>query len=166
MESWLKQSGASGLDGLELADFSDTGRGVRTLRPIEKGERIFTIPHNVLWTVEHALADPILGSALRSAKPPLSTDDTLIVYILFVRSRGSGYDGRQTHVAAMPPNYTSSIFFANAELEVCAGSSLYATTKHLHEQIEIDFKELEAGLFARDRTLFPSDKFTIDDVGI
>ncbi len=166
MERWLKQSGASGLDDLELVDFSDTGRGVRTLRRFEEGEKVFTIPHGVLWTAKHAYADPVLGPALLSARPPLSIDDTLATYILFVRSRRSGYDGLRSHVAALPASYTSSIFFAEAELELCAGSSLYTTTKHLDRQIEDDYKELVARLFGRHQGLFPRDKFTIDDVSI
>ena len=166
MESWLKQSGASGLDGLELADFSDTGRGVRTLRRFEEGENILTIPHGVLWTVEHAYADPFLGPALLSTRPPLSVDDTLATYILFVRSCGSGYDGLRSHVAALPPSYTSSVFFAKAELEVCAGTSLYTTTKQLDRQIEDDHRGLVMRLFGRHQELFPRDKFTIEDVGI
>ncbi|KAF2417701.1 putative histone-lysine N-methyltransferase [Tothia fuscella] len=162
MESWLKESGASGLDDLELADFSDTGRGVRTLRQFEKGETILTIPHRVLWTVKHAYADPILGPALLSAQPLLSVDDTLVTYILFVRSRGFG-DGLASHVAALPANYTSSIFFTEAELEFCAGSSLYATTKQLDQQIEADYKELVVRLLGPWPELFPLDKFTIED---
>jgi hypothetical protein len=166
MESWLKQSGASGLDDLELADFSDTGRGVRTLRRFKEGEKILTIQHGVLWTVKHAYADPVLGPALLSAQPPLSVDDTLATYILFVRSRRSEYDGLGSHVAALPASYTSSIFFAEAELEICAGTSLYTTTKQLDRQIEVDYKELVVQLFGPHQELFPLDKFTIEDVGI
>lgn len=166
MESWLKQSGASGLDDLELADFSDTGRGVRTLRRFKEGEEILSIPHGVLWTVEHAYADPFLGPALLSTRPPLSVDDTLVMYILFVRSRGSGYDGLGSHVAALPASYTSTIFFAEAELEVCAGTSLHTVTKQLHRQIEDDYRGLVVRLFEQHQELFPRDKFTIEDVGI
>ncbi|KAA8621954.1 Rubis-subs-bind multi-domain protein [Pyrenophora tritici-repentis] len=163
MENWLKQSGASGLNSLELADFSDTGRGIRTLRRFEEGEKILTIPHGVLWTVKHAYADPLLGPALRSTRSPLSVDDTLATYILFVRSCGSGYDGLRSHVAALPASYTSSIFFAEAELEVCAGTSLYTTTKQLDRQIKDDYRGLVARLFGRHQELFPPDKFTIED---
>lgn len=166
MENWLKQSGASGLNGLELADFSDTGRGVRTLRRFEEGEKILTIPHGVLWTVKHAYADPLLGPALRSTRPPLSIDDTLATYILFVKSCESGYDDLRSHVAALPASYTSSIFFAEAELEVCAGTSLYTATKQLDRQIKDDYRGLVARLFGRHQELFPPDKFTIEDVGI
>lgn len=166
MEIWLKQSGASGLDDLELADFAEAGRGIRTLRRFEEKEKILTIPHGLLWTVKRAYADPVLGPALSSTRPPLSVDDTLATYILFIRARKSGYDGPQSHVAALPASYSSSIFFADAELEICAGSSLYTTTKHLARQIEVDYEDLVARLFGRHRDVFPSDKFTIDDVCI
>ncbi len=166
MESWLKLSGAIGLDDLELADFPVTGRGVRTLRRLKEGERILTIPSGILWTVEHAHADSLLGLALRSVRPPLSVEDTLATYILFVRSRESGYDGLRSHLAALPTSYSSSIFFTEDELEVCAGTSLYTITKHLERRIEDDYRALVARVFGQYRDLFPLDKFTIEDVSV
>jgi hypothetical protein len=133
MESWPKVSGAVGLDDLELADFPVTGRGVRTLRRFKEGERILTIPCGILWTVEHAYANSLLGPTLRSARPPLSVEDTLATYILFVRSRESGYDGLRNHMAALPTSYSLSIFFTEDELEVYAGTSLYTITKQLEQ---------------------------------
>ena len=165
MESWLKLSGATGLDGLELADFPATGRGVRTLRGFKQGETILTIPSGILWTVEHAHADPLLGPALRSARPPLSVEDTLATYILFIRSRESGYDGLRSHVAAFPTSYSSSIFFTQDELEVCAGTSLYTITKQLDRSIREDYKALVVRVLVKYRQLFPLDKFTLQDVG-
>lgn len=165
MEGWLKESGAVGLNALELANFQVIGRGVRTLRCFKEGERIFTIPADVLWTVEHAYADSLLGPALRSARPPLSVDDTLAMYILFVRSRESGYDGPRSHLATLPKSYSSSIFFTDDELEVCAGSSLYALTKRLGRCIEDDYRALVVRLLVQHQDLFPLDKFTIEDVG-
>lgn len=164
LQSWLKQSGASGLDDLELADFPLTGRGVRAKRAFEKGEKILTIPSGLLWTVEHAHADPLLGPALRAARPALSVEDTLATYLLFVRSRESGYEGQRSHVEALPRTYSSSIFFSDGELEVCAGSSLYTITKQLNRSISEDYKGLVVGLFMRHRDLFPLDKFTLEDV--
>ncbi|KAK0620724.1 hypothetical protein B0T14DRAFT_429613 [Immersiella caudata] len=163
MESWLKQSGAKGLDGLELADFSATGRGVRTLRDFKKGDEFLTIPNSVLWTAEHAYADPLLGPALRSTQPPLSIEDILAIYILFVRSRESGYDGMRAHVAALPKSYSSSIFLSEDELEVCSGTSLYTITKQLEGSIQDDHRSLVVRLFVPHPDLFPLDKFTIDD---
>ncbi|KAK5663835.1 hypothetical protein OQA88_38 [Cercophora sp. LCS_1] len=163
MESWLKLSGATGLDGLELADFPDTGRGIRALRSFKKEEEILTIPSGNLWTVEHAYADPLLGPALRSVRPPLSVEDTLVTYLLFIRSRESGYDGMRSHVAALPLSYSSSIFFTEDELEVCAGTSLYTITKQLSQSIEDDYKALLVRALVRHRDLFPLTKFTMED---
>lgn len=151
------------MDDLELADFPVTGRGVRTLRQFKEGEKILTIPCDCLWTVEHAYADSLLGPALRSARPPLSVEDTLATYILFVRSRKSGYDDLRRHVAALPTSYSSSIFFAEDELEVCAGTSLYNITKQLERQIADDFRRLVVRLLVRHRDLFPLENFSIED---
>ena len=166
MERWLKVAGAVGLDALELANFPIVERGLRTLRQFREGEKILTIPRGVLWTVERAYADPLLGPALRSVRPPLSVDDTLATYILFVRSRESGYDGPRSHVAALPTSYSSSIFFTEDKLKVCAGTSLYVITRHLQRQIEDDYKGLVMRLLVQYRDLFPLDRFTIEDVGI
>lgn len=165
MESWLKESGAVGLDNLELADFPITGRGVRTLKCFKEGENILTIPSGILWTVEHAYADSILGPVLRSTSLPLSVEDTLAIYILFVRSRKSGYDGPRNHVAALPASYSSSIFFMEDQLEVCAGTSLYTITKQLEQRIEDDYRGLVVRMLGQYPDLFPLDKFTIEDVG-
>jgi hypothetical protein len=166
MEGWLKASGAVGLDHLELSDFAATGRGVRTRRHFKEDEKILTIPGSTLWTVEHAYADSLLGPALRSVQPPLTVEDTLATYILFVRSRESGYDDLQSHVATLPTSYSSSIFFTEDELGVCAGSSLHMVTRHLEQSIEDDYRALIVRVFGQNRDLFPLDKFTIDDVGV
>lgn len=166
MENWLKGSGAAGLDDLELADFPVTGRGAKTLRRYKQGERILTIPGDSLWTVKHAYADPILGPVLRSTQPPLSVEDTLAIYLLFVRSRESGYEGPRSHIAALPASYSSSIFFTEDELEVCAGTSLYTITEQLNQRIKDDYRGLLMRVLGLHPDLFPLDKFTIEDVGI
>ncbi|KAL7940614.1 hypothetical protein V8C42DRAFT_222911 [Trichoderma barbatum] len=163
MEDWLRESGATGLDGLELADFPITGRGARALRPFKQGETIVTIPGDSVWTVEHAHADSLLGPVLRSTQPPLSLEDTLAIYLLFVRSRASGYDGPRSHVGALPASYSASIFFKQDELEVCAGSSLYAITKQLEQNLKKDYRALVMRVLGLHPDLFPLDKFGIED---
>ncbi|KAK6346149.1 hypothetical protein TWF730_010481 [Orbilia blumenaviensis] len=163
MESWLRDSGVVGLDDLKLADFPATGRGLGSLRHFKEGERILTVPSGILWTVEHAYADSIIGPVLQSMQRALSVDDTLAIYILFVRSRESGYNGLRRHVEALPTSYSSSIFFTDDELEACAGSSLYTITKQLKQQIQDDYRTLVEGLFAEHLDIFPLGKFTIED---
>lgn len=167
MEAWLKQSGASGLDDLEVADFPVTGRGVRAKRSFKEGERILTIPSASLWTVKHARSDPLLGPVLTSAQPQLSVEDSIALYVLFVRSRESresGYDGQRSHVAAMPASYSSSIFFTDEEMGICAGTSLHTLTAQLKERVEDDYRQLLIRVLTQHPDLFPLQKFTLDDV--
>ena len=166
METWLKDSGAVGVEDLEVADFPVTGRGVGAKRAFREGERILTIPAKCLWTVKHAYADTLLGPVLRSVQPSLSVEDTLALYILFVRSRQDDpkYKDLQSHVARLPQSYSLSIFFTDEELEVCAGSSLYTLTTQLRGRVGDDYKQLLTRVFMRHRDLFPLQKFGIQDV--
>ncbi|OAQ98842.1 hypothetical protein LLEC1_06050 [Akanthomyces lecanii] len=165
MEAWLKDSGAVGVDDLEVADFPVTGRGVGAKRAFKEGERILTIPAKCLWTVKHAYADTLLGPVLRSVQPSLSVEDTLALYILFVRSREDDpkYKDLQSHVARLPESYSLSIFFTDEELDVCAGSSLYTLTTQLRGRVGDDYKHLLTRVFMRHRDLFPLQKFGIQD---
>jgi histone-lysine N-methyltransferase SETD3 len=164
MEAWLKNSGAVGVEGIEVADFPVTGRGVKALRSFKEGERILTIPSACLWTVDKAHADPLLGPVLRSAQPPLSVEDSLAIYLLFVKSRTSGYEGQRLHIAAMPQSYSASIFFTDDELQVCEGSSLYTLTSQLKQRVHDDYRQLLVQLLSQHRDLFPLDQFTIENV--
>ncbi|KAJ3472441.1 hypothetical protein NLG97_g10985 [Lecanicillium saksenae] len=162
MEAWLKGSGAVGLDHLEVADFPVTGRGVRARRHFRAGDKILTIPAANLWTVKNAHADPIIGSVLASAQ--LSDEDTLALYLLFVRSRDQGYEGQKSHVAAMPSSYTSSIFFTDEELQVSEGTSLNVLTDQLLERVENDYRRLLADfVLSQYPDVFSLEKFTLED---
>lgn len=164
MESWLKESGAVGLDNLQVADFAATGRGVKAQRRFKEGEKILTIPSKTLWTVKHAHSDPLIGNVLRSVQPSLSVEDTLALYLLFVKSRDSGYEGMRGHISVMPASYSSSIFFSDEELEVCAGTSLYTLTAQLKQRVEDDYRKLIVPVLTEHRDLFPLEHFTLDDV--
>ena len=96
----------------------------------------------------------------------MTVEDILVTYILFIRSRKSGHDGLRSHLSALPKTYSTSIFFTESELEVCAGSSLYTITRQLKRQIEEDYAGLVGRLWGRYRDLFPRDGFTINDVGV
>jgi hypothetical protein len=164
MQNWLKDSGAQGLNSVALHDFPGTGRGVKALRAFKPGEEIFTIPGMALWTADMALADPHIGLALRSLKLPLSAEEILAVFILFVKSRADGYEERRSHIDLLPTLYTNTMYFTDEELKVCAGSSLYTNTNTLKEQIRGDFARIQASLFTQDRELFPCHHFTLENV--
>ncbi|CAG8681342.1 12167_t:CDS:2, partial [Acaulospora morrowiae] len=162
-QEWLENGGAKGLSSLQLEDFLDTGRGVKTLRSLKSNDLILTIPGSFLWTVDAAIDDPILGPVISSVKPPLSTEDILAVFLLFVKSQDIGYEGRKAHTELLPKNYTTSVFFDDEEIEICSGSSLYLLTQQLKQQIQSDYLQLLNNLFSKHLDLFPLNKFTKND---
>ncbi|KAF5132990.1 hypothetical protein E5D57_003612 [Metarhizium anisopliae] len=61
----------------------------------------------------------------------------------------------------LPTSYSSSIFFTDNELEVCAGASLYTITKQLQQRIEDDYRDLVVRVLVQHPDLFPLNKFTL-----
>ncbi|CAJ0765484.1 12967_t:CDS:2 [Entrophospora sp. SA101] len=163
LQKWLESGGAKGYNWLQLEDFPDTGRGLKTLRPLKYNDLVLTIPSTFLWTVDGALDDPILGPVIHPIKSSLSVEDTLAVFLLFVKSRKEGYEGRRSHVELLPSSYTTSLFFDDDELEICSGSSLYLLTQQLKQQIKDDYLQLFNNLFSKHPDIFPLEKFTQND---
>jgi SET domain len=169
MLEMLQGKGAIGLDTdkLILFPFSDTGRGIMTLVPHKKGTVIFTIPETVFLTASNARADLYLGELLKDAHTPLTDDDVLAIYILYINSRESSrFDHYKSYLNELPTQYTSSVFFTDKELDICAGSSLYTVTKVLQQQIENDYDTINKMLFERFPDVFPSGVFTFERVSV
>lgn len=153
---------------VELHEFADgTGRGLRATRDFAAGEVIMSVPTASCLSVEMALREPRLGAAL--AGKALRNEDMLAVYIMYLRSmlvdaKDDDADPvsrlRRAHMALLPAAYTSSMFFSDAELHVCRGSSLHTMTLQLREQIEDDYTALVRTLFVPHLDLFPLPVFT------
>ncbi|KAI9338074.1 hypothetical protein DFJ73DRAFT_587145 [Zopfochytrium polystomum] len=160
---------ATGKKGVAVADFAQTGRGLRAQRAFTAGETILSCPSVLFWSVASAQREPVLGELLATCRPPLSIDDTIAVYLLFVRHSPSCAQPRdsprRTHVrTGIPASYSASVFFSAADLDVCRGSSLHAVTERLRAQIADDYAALAAGLFARRPDVFPvAAGFALDD---
>ncbi|OAA53709.1 Rubisco LS methyltransferase, substrate-binding domain protein [Cordyceps fumosorosea ARSEF 2679] len=165
MEAWLEDSGADGLDKVEVADFPlTTGRGVRAKCDLNKGDKILTIPAPCLWTIKRARNDELFGTVLKCVPRQMSVDETLALYILFVRSRPDHlpYKNLQKHIAALPQSYTASVFFEKNELAVLVGSSLHQLTANAQAQIENDYLTFQT-LFQEHPTLFQEKRFSIEE---
>src|SRR5689334_10155241 len=108
----LDERNAKGLSGVDLHDFESTGRGLRALRPFKKGDTVLVIPESLLWTLAAAHADPTYSKAISTLNPPLSDDDTLALYILFVKCSPSADSLRRAHVELLPKEYDATLFFS------------------------------------------------------
>ncbi|CAG8838018.1 5263_t:CDS:1, partial [Racocetra persica] len=113
-----------------------------------------------LWMIDVALSDPVIGTVIHTIELPLSVDNILAVFLLFIKSCETGYDGRQAHAKLLLTSYTTSICFNDEELEICASSSLYYLTQMLKQQISDDYLQLLNNLITKHPDLFSLEKFT------
>jgi len=58
------------------------------------------------------------------------------------------------------------VLFNGADLEVCAGSSLYTITIELKKQIRTDYLVLKGKLCTKHPDIFPLNRFTLEEVGV
>ncbi|KAJ1559660.1 hypothetical protein HK096_011510, partial [Nowakowskiella sp. JEL0078] len=144
----LEKVGVKNISRYYLYNFPGTGRGLQTKQEIKKDEVILTVPKSLLWSVDSALAHPILGRHIKdmSGNSRLSVDDTLSVFLLYVKLKGDSKATlsdeesiRYQHIQHLPTSYNSSVFFSEDDLEIGCGSELVSYTKALRAQIQNDY---------------------------
>lgn len=87
---------------LELADFSETGRGMMATETIESGQSIIEIPYSLLFTCQtpEVIA---AGNALPKKKGSLNEHQALAIFLATVRERGGLY---KPYIDVIPSNFT------------------------------------------------------------
>ncbi|KAJ3417286.1 hypothetical protein HDV05_005742 [Chytridiales sp. JEL 0842] len=150
--------------------FPATGRGLQATQDIKKGDLILSVPSEYLWTTEAALKEPVLGGILKANLKDLSTDEILLVYLLFVKhsprytpSSSTQFHRREHHIPLLPTTYMTSYFWSTSTLSLCASTSLYQTTLQLQEQLPSDFQKLLTSLFLPHEDVFPLNLFTVKE---
>ncbi|KAJ3141465.1 hypothetical protein HK100_006475 [Physocladia obscura] len=148
--------------------FPLTGRGLQAKIDIQKNSEILSASWDSVWSVEAALNEPVLGDIIGQNKDTLSVDDTLALFLLFVKlspkCKLSSDSPRKVHVkTGIPKDYTASAFWTEEDLKICKGSSLYNLTVASISQIEDDFRSLLQRIFIRYPDVFPLAKFTLNE---
>ncbi|XP_069000252.1 SET domain-containing protein 4 [Embiotoca jacksoni] len=96
---------------LQPADFTDTGRGLQTLKTIKPGELIISLPESCLLTTSTVLGS-YLGLYVRSWTPRVSPLLALCVFLVCERHRGEASDWFP-YVDALPKTYTCPAYFSD-----------------------------------------------------
>ncbi|XP_008298345.1 SET domain-containing protein 4 [Stegastes partitus] len=96
---------------LQPAVFSDTGRGLQTLRAIKPGEVLISLPESCLLTTSTVL-DSYLGEYIKSWKPRLSPLLVLCVFLMCERHRGEASDWFP-YIHLLPAAYTCPVYFSD-----------------------------------------------------
>ncbi|CAG8617027.1 17412_t:CDS:2 [Cetraspora pellucida] len=86
LNEWLETGGVKGLSVLQLEDFSNTGYGVKMLQLFNSHNVILTVPKSLLWMADVAFSNLVIGTVICTIEPPLSDDDILAVFLLYIKS--------------------------------------------------------------------------------
>ncbi|AWP14567.1 putative SET domain-containing protein 4 [Scophthalmus maximus] len=101
---------------LQPALFTDTGRGLQTLKTIKPCQLIISLPESCLLTTATVLSS-YLGQYIKSWKCRLSPLLALCVFLVCERHRGEASDWFP-YIDALPTTYTCPAYFADGVLAV------------------------------------------------
>lgn len=159
--NWL-QSHKAKVDGVDLHDFPETGRGLRATKSFKRGEVILQIPESVLWTEEKAKSHPVLGRVF--TKHTLRQEDVFAIWLIYEKNISRKNSFYHHHIELLPKTYTNTLFWTEEDLEYLKGSNLYIESKHLRTQQTIsDYNELVTLLSTELKSEFPITEFSLQD---
>ncbi|KAM6997896.1 SET domain-containing protein 4 isoform 1-T1 [Tautogolabrus adspersus] len=101
---------------LQPAHFTDTGRGLQTLKTIKPGELLISLPESCLLTSSTVL-DSYLGEYIKRWKPRLSPLLALCVFLVCERHRGEASDW-SPYIKVLPTTYTCPAYFTDDVMAV------------------------------------------------
>ncbi|XP_022603867.1 SET domain-containing protein 4 isoform X2 [Seriola dumerili] len=96
---------------LQPALFTDTGRGLQTLRAIKPGQLLISLPESCLLTTSTVL-DSYLGQYIKSWKRRLSPLLALCVFLVCERHQGEASDWLP-YIDVLPTTYTCPAYFTD-----------------------------------------------------
>ncbi|XP_067336845.1 SET domain-containing protein 4 isoform X1 [Channa argus] len=101
---------------LQPALFTDTGRGLQTLKTIKPGHLLISLPECCLLTTSTVL-DSYLGPYIKSWKPRLSPLLALCVFLVCEQHRGEASDWFP-YIDVLPSTYTCPVYFTDDVMAV------------------------------------------------
>ncbi|KAF0302495.1 SET domain-containing protein 4 [Amphibalanus amphitrite] len=111
---WMRRHRWSGPGPLRPALFPDTGRGLLSRRPLQPGATLVSIPLSLLVSSATALRSE-LGAALRAARPAVSAQLAVSLWLALERRRGAD-SGWRPYLASLPSAYTTPAYCEPREL--------------------------------------------------
>ncbi|KAK2824630.1 hypothetical protein Q5P01_021805 [Channa striata] len=132
---------------LQPALFTDTGRGLQTLKTIMPGELLISLPESCLLTTSTVL-DSYLGPYIKSWKTRLSPLLVLCVFLVCERHRGEASDWFP-YINVLPSTYTCPTYFTDDVMAVLPASVLRQAleqreaVQEIHSSNQDFFKSLQ-----------------------
>nr|XP_043902330.1 SET domain-containing protein 4 isoform X2 [Solea senegalensis] len=148
---------------LQPALFTDTGRGLQTLKTIKPGQLIVSLPASCLLTTSTVLSS-YLGHYIKSWKHRLSPLLVLCVYLVSERHRGETSDWFP-YVDVLPTSYTCPAYFTQTVLAVLPADvqrralEQREALQELHSSSQDFFRSLQPVLSQPAEEVFTYDAF-------
>ncbi|KIZ00282.1 rubisco large subunit N-methyltransferase [Monoraphidium neglectum] len=130
-------------------------------RDVSAGEAILTIP-DANWVNTAAVAKSPIGPKVAGLEPWLQ----LALLLLHERRGGGGGVGGgaapAAFVASLPAALDTPLFWSDDEVDLLQGTQLLQQLYGYRQFFRQTFADMEEGLFAPDRALFPADAYTYE----
>ncbi|XP_053292564.1 SET domain-containing protein 4 [Pleuronectes platessa] len=132
---------------LQPALFTDTGRGLQTLRTIKPGQLVISLPESCLLTTSTVLISD-LGPFIKSWKQRLSPLVALCAFLVCERHRGEASHWFP-YISVLPPSYTCPVYFTDdivRLLPACVRSRAFEqreAVRELHSSSRDFFRSLK-----------------------
>ena len=157
LEEWLQENNID-IRGAKVAEFPGFGAGMRATKDIKEGSLLASIPVATFFTSRAAREDYL--KALVEEYPEVN-DQLLLALIIHVEKHKT--DSKfKTWLDSLPSKFTTSLYFAEPDLEELKGSSLLALTRSRLTQMEKTYDTISKFLFEKLPDLFAPETFTFE----
>ena len=126
---------------VEPFDFPDTGRGLRCVRDVAKGEELIVVPLDSCWHAADSRLAPELQPLLE-AGIELRDFDTGALHLLIERAKGPA-SARWAHLQEIPESYDATLFWSQSELDELKGSPWHGLALRFSEEASDDWEALQ-----------------------
>lgn len=137
------KAGGSVSAGIEFVQSGAEGFGVFARKPVATGEPLVKVPYHMCITVDRIIQYSPLKGIFEDNEGLLDyPDEVLAIGLMYAKLRNDPACPWQTHVAMLPEEFNTTIFWSVDELEELKGNSVYHLTQMMKRQIAGDFNSI------------------------
>ena len=128
-------------------DFPETGRGNAVTENVHRGDVLLEIPLERCFSLESARKSEILTKAMEKAATNFTPthDQYMAMHILLEQNLGEKSKHYQ-QIQSLPPSYDLPLFWSEEERKSLLGTTTYAETLSLEDEVMQDYEMLKHNL--------------------
>lgn len=130
LRKWMKAEGNFKCPKLIPYIFSETGRGLMTLKPLKPGDLLLSVSDKLIITSATVLSSDI-GHWIKKCEPPLSAHQVLAIFLLNERAKGP-QSFWYPYLRLLPDKFDTPVFWSPAILNRLPHPALACAQANLH----------------------------------